>query len=147
MGRLAGKVAIITGGARGQGAWEARLFVREGAQVLITDVLDEQGAALARELGSAARYQRLDVSQEADWAAAIEAASALGQLNVLVNNAALVFAAAIADTSLADYQRVIGVNQIGTFLGIRAAIEPMKRAGGGSIINVSSIDGLQSKTV
>lgn len=145
MGRLDGKVALITGAARGQGAAEARLFVREGARVLITDVLDEQGEALARELGAAARYLRLDVSSEEQWAAAIAAAEAMGPLSVLVNNAAVVFFSALKDTTLADYQRVIGINQIGCFLGMRAAIEPMKRAGSGSIINVSSIDGLRAK--
>jgi 3alpha(or 20beta)-hydroxysteroid dehydrogenase len=144
-GRLEGKVALITGAARGQGAAEARLFVQEGAKVLLTDVLDEAGEALARELGPAARYQHLDVSREDEWARAVSAAERLGRLNVLVNNAAVLFAASIADTTLADYQRVIGVNQVGCFLGIRAVMEPMKRAGGGSIVNVSSIDGLQSK--
>jgi 3alpha(or 20beta)-hydroxysteroid dehydrogenase len=145
MGRLNGKVALITGAARGMGAAAARIFVREGARVLIADVLEEPGRALAAELGDAASFQRLDVSQEAGWEAAVAAAEALGPLNVLVNNAAIIHAAAITDTSLADYQRVIGVNQVGTFLGIRAAIAPMKRAGGGSIVNISSIDGLQSK--
>ena len=145
MGRLTGKVALITGGARGMGAAAVRIFVREGARVLIADVLEEPGRALAAELGDAARFQRLDVTREADWEAAVAAAAALGPLNVLVNNAAILHASAITETSLADYQRVIGVNQIGTFLGIRAVIEPMKRAGGGSIVNISSIDGLQSK--
>ena len=145
MGRLDGKVAIITGAARGQGAEEARLFVREGAKVLLTDVLDASGEAVARELGPSARYLRLDVSKEEQWARAVAAAGELGALNVLVNNAAVLFAASIADTTLADYQRVIGVNQVGCFLGIRAVMESMKHAGGGSIVNVSSIDGLQSK--
>jgi 3alpha(or 20beta)-hydroxysteroid dehydrogenase len=145
MGRLEGKVALITGAARGQGAAEARLFVKEGAQVLLTDVLDAEGERLARELGPQARYRRLDVSREDEWAAAVVEAERLGPLNVLLNNAAVLFAASIADTTLADYQRVIGVNQVGCFLGIRAVMEPMIRAGGGSIINVSSIDGLQSK--
>lgn len=145
MGRLSGKVAIITGAARGQGEQAARLFVREGARVLLTDVLDEAGEALAAELGPSARYLRLDVSREDDWARAVSAVAELGPLNVLLNNAAVVFARSIADTTLEDYQRVIGINQVGTFLGMRSVIEPMKRAGGGSIINVSSIDGLQSK--
>ena len=145
MGRLDGKVALVTGAARGQGAAEARLFVREGARVLITDVLDAEGEALARELGAAARYCHLDVSREDQWSAAIAAAEAMGPLTVLVNNAAILLAKSIADTTLADYQRVIGINQVGCFLGIRAAIEPMKRAGGGAIVNVSSIDGMQSK--
>lgn len=145
MGRLAGKVALITGAARGQGAAEARLFVQEGGRVLVTDVLDELGTRLVRELGDAARYRRLDVSSELDWADAIAAAETLGPLNVLINNAAITQFAAIKDTTLADYRRVIEVNQIGCFLGMRAVIEPMKRAGGGSIVNVSSIDGLQAQ--
>jgi len=145
MGRLTGKVALITGGARGMGAAAVRIFVGEGARVLIADVLEEPGRALAAQLGEAARFQRLDVSQEGEWEAAMAAAEAMGPLNVLVNNAAILHAAAITQTSLADYQRVINVNQVGTFLGIRAAIEPMRRAGGGSIVNISSIDGLQSK--
>ncbi len=145
MGRLDGRVAIVTGGARGAGAAMVRLFVREGARVVIADVLDAAGEALAAELGEAACYCHLDVSREEEWEAAVKAAEALGPLKVLVNNAAVLHAAAITQTSLADYQRVIGVNQVGTFLGIRAVVEPMKRAGGGSIVNVSSIDGLQSK--
>ena len=123
MGRLDGKVALVTGAARGQGAAEARLFVREGARVLITDVLDAEGEALARELGPAAQYRRLDVSREEEWSAAVAAAEKMGPLNVLVNNAAILLAKSIADTTLADYQRVIGINQVGCFLGIRAAIE------------------------
>lgn len=144
-GRLEGKVAIITGGSRGQGEAEARLFVREGAKVVIADVLDEQGQALADELGDAAVFQHTDVSSEDDWAKVIAAAEELGPLNVLVNNAAILTFTAIADTTLDEYMRVIKVNQVGTFLGMRSAIEPMKRAGGGSIINISSIDGIGSK--
>lgn len=144
-GRLEGKVAIITCGSRGQGEAEARLFVQEGAKVVIADVLDEQGEALAKELGDAAVFQHTDVSSEDDWAAAIAAAEALGPLSVLVNNAAILTFTSIADTTLDEYMRVIRVNQVGTFLGMRSAIEPMKRAGGGSIINISSIDGIGSK--
>jgi 3alpha(or 20beta)-hydroxysteroid dehydrogenase len=144
-GRLDGKVALITGGARGQGAAEARLFVREGAQVVIADVLDAEGEAVAAELGDAARYVHLDVSSEDEWAHAIEVAEGLGHLDVLVNNAAILRFSAIEDTSLDDYLAVIMVNQVGTFLGMRAAIGPMKRAGGGSIVNISSIDGIGSK--
>ena len=95
MGRLAGKVAIITGAARGQGAAEARFFVKEGARVLITDVIDEPGEALAKELGANARYMHLDVSKEAQWGPVVAAAGEMGPLNILVNNAAVLFAAAI----------------------------------------------------
>jgi len=145
MGRLSGKLAIITGGARGQGAAAARLFVAEGARVLVTDVLDEQGGALAAELGPAARYQRLDVGREEDWAAAVATAEQIGPLNVLLNNAAVLFASAMTQTTLEDYLRVVRINQVGCFLGMRAVAEPMRRAGGGSIVNISSIDGLQAK--
>jgi 3alpha(or 20beta)-hydroxysteroid dehydrogenase len=143
-GRLAGKVAIITGAARGQGAAEAKLFVEHGAKVVLGDVLDE-GKAVADSLGDAATFLHMDIRKEEDWAAAVEAARAFGPLNVLVNNAAVVHFASIVDTTLEDYKRVIDINQVGTFLGIRSVIEPMKAAGGGSIINVSSIDGLQAK--
>ncbi|MEE2674693.1 MAG: SDR family oxidoreductase [Myxococcota bacterium] len=142
--RLAGKVAIITGAARGQGAAEAKLFVEHGAKVVLGDVLDE-GRAVADGLGDAATFVPMDIRREEDWAAAVEAAEALGPLNVLINNAAVVHFSSIVETTLEDYKRVIDINQVGTFLGIRSVIEPMKAAGGGSIINVSSIDGLQAK--
>lgn len=144
-GRLEGKVAIITGAARGQGACEARLFAEEGAKVVLGDVLDAEGEAVAKEIGEAAAYVHLDVRSEADWTAAVERAEALGPLNVLVNNAAVVHFASVKDTSLADYMRVVEINQAGTFLGMRAVFDSMKRASGGSIVNVSSIDGLQAK--
>jgi 3alpha(or 20beta)-hydroxysteroid dehydrogenase len=144
-GRLAGKVAIISGAARGQGAAEARLFAAEGAQVVLGDVLDAEGEAVAAEIGDAARFVHLDVSKESDWAAAIAAAEAMGPLTTLVNNAGILQFRAIADTTLDDYLSVIMINQVGTFLGMRSAIEPMTRAGGGSIVNISSIDGIGSK--
>jgi 3alpha(or 20beta)-hydroxysteroid dehydrogenase len=145
MRRLAGKVAIITGGAGGMGAVTARLFVEHGAKVIVADIMDAAGEALAAELGANARYVNADVSKEADWDNLISAAEAFGNLNILINNAAILHAAAIADSDAADYMRVININQLGTYLGIRAAIAPMKRAGSGSIINISSIDGLQAK--
>ncbi len=145
MARLSNKVAIITGSARGMGAVTAKRFVDEGAKVIIADILDEAGQALADALGDNARYVHADVSSEQDWQTLIAAAEALGPLNVLVNNAAILHAAAIADADGEDYMRVIRVNQLGPYLGIRAAIAPMKRAGGGSIVNISSIDGLQAK--
>ncbi len=144
MDRLQGKVALVTGAARGTGEATARLFVEEGARVLLGDVLDARGEAVAKALGERAAYLHLDVTSEADWRRAVDFACArFGGLDVLVNNAALLHMAAIADTTLADFERVVRVNQIGTFLGIKAVIEPMKRAGRGSIVNVSSIDGLQ----
>lgn len=143
MGRLNGKVALITGAARGQGAAAARRFLEEGAKVIIADILDEQGKELVAELGEAAVYQHLDVTSEDDWTAAVaETVTAFGGLNVLVNNAGIVHVKSIVDTSLAEYERVIRVNQVGTFLGMRAAIPPLTGAGGGSIINVSSVEGL-----
>lgn len=144
-GRLDGKVAIITGAARGQGAAEARRFAAEGARVVLGDVLDADGEAVAAEIGDAARYVHLDVSSEADWSTAVAAAEAMGPLTVLVNNAGILRFTSIADTTLDEYLQVISVNQVGTFLGMRAAIEPMTRAGGGSIVNISSIDGIGSK--
>jgi 3alpha(or 20beta)-hydroxysteroid dehydrogenase len=146
--RLAGKVALVTGAARGQGAAAVRRFVAEGARVLAGDIADERGKALAEQLnerhaGEVARYTHLDVSSETDWAAAVdEVVAAFGALNVLVNNAGVLHFSPLADTTLADYQRVIAVNQVGTFLGMRAAVAPMRAAGGGSIVNVSSIEGL-----
>jgi 3alpha(or 20beta)-hydroxysteroid dehydrogenase len=139
-GRLEGKVAIITGAARGQGEAEARLFAAEGARVVVADVLEAEGRAVAASIGDAATFERLDVSSESDWARVVEAA---GPLTTLVNNAGIVGYSAFEDTSLEDYLRVIRVNQIGTFLGMRSAIPAMTAAGGGSIVNVSSIEGMR----
>jgi len=142
-GRLDGKVALISGAARGMGQAEARLFAAEGAKVAVCDVRDGEGRAVAESIGSAAIYEHLDVTREEDWAAAVSATlSAFGKLDVLVNNAGIAEAAPLADTTLDSYRRVIDVNQIGVFLGMKAVIEPMTAAGGGSILNVSSIDGL-----
>jgi 3alpha(or 20beta)-hydroxysteroid dehydrogenase len=145
MGRLDGKVALISGGARGQGAAEARLFVEEGARVLIGDILDDQAAAVAGELGDAALAVRLDVTSEADWAAAVaRAIEAFGGLSVLVSNAGISpLPAPIVDTSLEDYRRVIDVNQVGTFLAVRSVIPAMIDSGGGSIVTVASVGGVQ----
>jgi 3alpha(or 20beta)-hydroxysteroid dehydrogenase len=141
--RLNGKVAIVTGAARGQGAAIARRFVEEGARVTVADIRDDLGKELAAELGSAAIYQHLDVTSEEDWTAAVaETLSSFGHLNVLVNNAGILHFSSIVDTSLADYERVIRVNQTGTFLGMRAVIPAMTEAGAGSIINVSSVEGI-----
>jgi 3alpha(or 20beta)-hydroxysteroid dehydrogenase len=141
MGYLDGKVAIVTGAARGQGAAAARRFVEEGAQVVICDVSDEAGKELAGELGPAAEYRHLDVSSEQEWDSVVDETVELsGHLDVLVNNAGVLHFSALADTTLADYERVIRVNQFGCFLGLRAAARTM--AGGGSIINVSSVEGM-----
>jgi 3alpha(or 20beta)-hydroxysteroid dehydrogenase len=144
MGRLDGKVAIITGGARGQGEAEARLFVAEGARVVIGDVLDAEGEAVASELGDAAVFAHLDVTDEEQWnAAVVLAEERFGSVNVLVNNAGVLLFQAIHKTDPAEFDRVIRVNVHGTFLGIRAVTASMTRAGGGSIVNISSTAGLQ----
>lgn len=144
MGRLTGKVAIVTGGAAGMGEATVRLFVEHGARVVISDVAVDAGEALAMELGDSAQFCQHDVSNEEHWEAAVALAQSLGPLNVLVNNAAILHLASISDTSVDDFMRVAQVNLLGTFMGVRAVIEPMKQAGGGSIINISSIDGLHS---
>ena len=142
--RLDGKVALITGGARGQGAAEARLFAAEGAKVLITDVLDDEGAALAADLGVAVRYRHHDVADATDWAAAVEeATTAFGRLDILVNNAGIHSIVRIEDETLERFQRIIEVNLYGTFLGIQAALPALRAAGGGSIVNISSMAGMK----
>jgi 3alpha(or 20beta)-hydroxysteroid dehydrogenase len=146
MGRLEGKVAIVTGAARGIGAETARLFVREGAQVLLGDVLDEAGEKTAAGLGAAACYRRLDVRLEADWAAAVAAAQErFGPPTVLVNNAALLEVATLEETSRARLAELLDVNLIGPFLGTQALLPAMRAAGGGSIVNVASIDALEGE--
>ena len=126
------------------GASHARLLVREGAKVVIGDIIDDEGKALADEIGDAARYVHLDVTQPEQWDAAVAAATGeFGKLDVLVNNAGIVALGKLKDFDLAKWQNVIDVNLTGTFLGMRAAVEPMTAAGGGSIINVSSIEGLR----
>lgn len=144
MGRLAGKVAIVTGGARGMGEATVRAFVKEGAKVVIGDLLEEAGKALAAEFPEQTVFISMDVTKQADWDAAVAAAEAMGPLNVLVNNAGIMQMASITDTTDEFYIKIFEVNQLGTFRGIRTVVEPMKKAGGGSIINVSSIDGLHS---
>jgi 3alpha(or 20beta)-hydroxysteroid dehydrogenase len=143
-GRLAGKTALITGGARGQGEREARLFAAEGATVMVTDVLEEQLAEVVADIGGAARGMRQDVSSEEDWAAVVAATlSAFGRLDVLVNNAAIYRVGPIEEERLDDFNRILAVNLAGTFLGIRFSIPAMRAVGGGSIINISSVAGLE----
>ena len=144
MGRLDGKVAIISGGARGQGAAEARMFAREGARVVFGDVLDEEGMkveAEIRELGGDATYLHLDVTEEEAWLKAVELAeSRYGRLNVLVNNAGITQRGiGIEQLTVEQWDRIMGVNAKGVFLGTKYSIPAMRRAGGGSIINISSM--------
>ncbi|MFN3424115.1 MAG: SDR family NAD(P)-dependent oxidoreductase [Novosphingobium meiothermophilum] len=144
MGKLEGKVAIVTGGARGMGAATCRRFVAEGARVAIADVLEAEGAALAAELGAAARFLRLDVTSEENWAEVVAAADAgLGPVDVLVNNAGILMFKSLLETTKADYERVLGVNLVGEFLGIKAVAPGMIARGKGAIINVSSVDGMK----
>src|SRR5213080_533983 len=146
MGRLDGKVALISGGARGQGATEAQLFSREGAKVVLGDGLDEAGRhveAAIRTAGGEATYVHLNVTSEADWRAAVDTAERrYGQLHVLVNNAGILIRKSIEETTEDDWDRIMAVNVKGVFLGTKYAIPAMRRAGGGSIINISSTAGL-----
>ena len=141
--RLENKVAIISGGSRGMGAFEAALFVQEGAKVIIGDVRDEEGRDLAKHIGSNAVYMHLDVTSEKDWAAVVkEATDRYGKLDILVNNAGVSARGTIEETSVDDWDRVMGINAKGVFLGTRAVIPKMRKSGGGSIINISSQLGL-----
>ena len=143
MKRFENRTVIVTGGARGMGASHARGFIAEGANVVIADVVDQEGQSLADELGDRAIFSRLDVTSEADWAATVTAAeNAFGPVSVLVNNAGIVHFARIADTEPADWSRVIDINLTGTYLGIRALASSMRKAGGGAIVNISSGAGM-----
>jgi 3alpha(or 20beta)-hydroxysteroid dehydrogenase len=143
VGRLDGKVAIVTGAARGQGEAEARLFVAEGARVIVADVLADEGAAVASSLGDAAVFAPLDVTDEDQWQATVNLAEArFGPVDVLVNNAGVLMFQSIDKTDPADFERIMRVNVQGVFLGIRAVTPSMVRAGGGSIVNISSTAGL-----
>src|SRR5499433_2672124 len=145
-GRLDGKVALISGAARGMGECEARLFVREGAKVILGDVLEEAGQKVAQDIrqqGGGATFVRLDVTVESDWQQAVATAEReYHKLNILVNNAGIVRMAPLHETSLEAWNEVININQTGVFLGMKHAIPAMQRAGGGSIINISSVAGL-----
>ena len=144
MGRVDGKVAIISGGARGQGAAEARLFAAEGAKVVVADVLDDEGEAVAAEIGDAALYAHLDVADEGQWQATVaQAEEHFGPVTVLVNNAGILHFQALHKTDLDDFDRVMRVNVQGVFLGMKSVTPSMVRAGGGSIVNISSTAGLQ----
>ena len=143
MGRLDGKVALITGGARGMGKSHVRHFAAEGAKVVFGDVLDDRGSAVADKLGpEICRYIHHDVTSEADWAvAAALAVDTFGKLDVLVNNAGVLKFAPIAEMPAADFRQILEVNAVGCWLGMKTVIGPMTTAGGGSIVNISSIEG------
>jgi 3alpha(or 20beta)-hydroxysteroid dehydrogenase len=142
--RLAGKVAVVTGAARGQGEAEARLFAAEGAQVVLTDVLTDEVRAVAADLGDAAVARTHDVTDPAAWAEVVDAAvEAFGGLDVLVNNAGIHWIRLLVDEDPTDLERLLRVNLIGPYLGMQAAVPAMRARGGGSIVNISSVAGLQ----
>jgi 3alpha(or 20beta)-hydroxysteroid dehydrogenase len=144
MGRLNGKVALISGASRGQGEAEARLFAAEGASVVLADILDEEGATVAKDIGDSALYLHVDVTSEAEWQAAVDKAiDRFGGIDVLVNNAGIFNINPIANTSLDEYRRIIDINQVGVFLGMKAVASHMAARATGSIINISSVAGLQ----
>ncbi len=144
--RLEGKVALITGGSRGQGATEAELFVKEGAKVVIADILEPEGNAVVaqiREGGGDASFIRLDVTSEDDWRDAVEfALNTYGRLDVLINNAAIYKRTPIVQTELDEWNQIMDINSTGVFLGTKHAVPAMQKSGGGSIINISSTAGL-----
>ena len=143
-GRLDGKVALISGGARGQGEAEARRFVAEGAKVVIGDILEAEGKAVADELGDAAVFVSLDVTDESSWAAAVATAEErFGPVSVLVNNAGILSFGQLDRVKRGEYERLIQVNLVGVLLGMQAVVPSMVKAGGGSIVNISSTSGLQ----
>jgi 3alpha(or 20beta)-hydroxysteroid dehydrogenase len=143
MDRLIGKVALVTGGARGIGEGIVRRFIAEGAQVMITDVLVGEGQALAEELGATAAFLKHDVVSRAEWDAVLAATEAkFGKLDILVNNAGVIVFKRLDDLTEADMRRIIDINLMGTMIGTQAAIPALERAGGGSVINMSSADGI-----
>lgn len=143
MTELDGRVALVSGGARGLGAAYVRALHERGASVVVGDLLDDEGAALAHELGERARFVHLDVTSEDDWAAAVEVAVGLGGVDVLVNNAGIANAGRIERYGREKWDAVIAVNLTGTYLGVRAVVPVMKAAGKGSIVNISSVEGMR----
>jgi len=144
MGRLDGKTAIITGTAQGTGEVLARRFAEEGARLVLGDVQDERGEAVAKELGDAARFTHLDVGDKDDWACAVGlAVEAFGSVDVLVNNAAILLLKPFDEIEPDEFMRIVRVNQLGPFLGIQAVLPVMKERGGGSIVNIASTDGIK----
>ena len=143
MPRLAGKVAIITGAAQGMGAAHAKAFIEQGAKVVLTDLNEEKGAAFAAELGDNALFIKQNVASEEDWATVVaKAEEAFGPVNVLVNNAGISVNKFMLELSLDEYMKIVNINQVSVFLGMKAVAGSMAKAGGGSIVNISSINGL-----
>ncbi|MGG1959645.1 glucose 1-dehydrogenase [Bacillus pumilus] len=146
MGKLEGKVAVITGASRGQGEAHARLFVEEGAKAIFSDILEEEGEELAKELGDNARFIKHDISNAGDWKRVIDFAEAeFGPVNILINNAGIDLFRKIEEITEEEYNRVIKINQVGPFLGMKAVLPSMKKAGKGSIVNISSINGIRGE--
>ena len=144
MGRVDGKVALVTGGARGMGASHSRLLAAEGAAVVIADLLDEEGAALAEELGPRASFVHLDVTKPGEWDDAVaHATGTFGSLDILVNNAGIANGAALTEFTDDMWSKIIAINLSGVFYGMRAAVPALARSGRSSIVNVSSVEGLQ----
>jgi 3alpha(or 20beta)-hydroxysteroid dehydrogenase len=144
MSRFAGRVFVISGGARGLGAAQARLMVAEGASVVIGDVLQTEGQALAAELGAACTFLSLDVTSEAQWSQAVALAESIGPVHGQVNNPGVYKPVPLLDTDTAEFERHARINQLGTFLGMRAVVPAMERTGGGAIVNMSSTVALRS---
>jgi len=148
MGRLDNKVAIITGSAQGMGAAHARRFIQEGAKVVLTDLNEEKGSALVKELGSNAIFVKQNVVSEEDWATVLKKAEeAFGPVNILVNNAGISVNKGLMTTTLEEYRRIVDINQISVFLGMKAVVPSMEKAGGGSIVNISSMNGIVAGVV
>ena len=148
MSRLAGKVAIVTGAAQGMGAAHAKLFIENGAKVILTDLNEEKGNAFAAELGENAIFIKQNVTSEDDWVTVItKAEEAFGPVNVLVNNAGITMAKNMLDITVEEYRRIVDINQVSVFLGMKTVATSMMKAGGGSIINISSMNGLVAGAV
>ncbi|TNE40156.1 MAG: glucose 1-dehydrogenase [Sphingomonadales bacterium] len=144
MGRLQDKVAIITGAAQGQGEATARLFAAEGCKVVLTDIKETKGTAVAADIGENALFVKHDVSDEASWAAVVDqAVTKFGTVDILVNNAAITFFNIIDDTTKSDLERLLAINVVGTYIGMKTVLPVMQKAGRGSVVNISSVNGLR----
>lgn len=145
MARLDGKIAIVTGAARGVGAAVAERFAAEGARVVVADVLEAEGRATAGRIGASALFHRLDVTDETQWSSAVALAETRwGTVDILVNNAAILLSKTLVESSKEEFQRILDVNLVGMFLGIKAVAPGMVAKGAGSIVNISSVDGMRS---